>query len=246
MPSRIGGALAHGSTWKGMLDGRLHRGPRPLFWGGGRHGDECFRHLDDHALEGCLAYGELARWEKRRPLGPARYLYFWADGIYFQHAGWSTTSNASWSSSKRATSGAARNCWWQSKPTAIARQRPVVARAAARKVSSGAASRSVATSELAVGDGALGFWKALRESHRHDARTALLPPWHKIRHDVLRSSVMPRSPHVGQANGVQGCSRCRTSGVGYSTDHRASERREGVRLASVEAYGDQATTRPSA
>ena len=40
------------------------------------------RRCTNGAIEGCLQ-GELARWEKR-DLSARRYLYFWADGIYFQ------------------------------------------------------------------------------------------------------------------------------------------------------------------
>ena len=62
---------------EGHLDGRLHRGPG-CSSGAGRRA----LGLDDHALEGCLAR-RAGGWEKR-DLSARRYLYFWADGIYFQ------------------------------------------------------------------------------------------------------------------------------------------------------------------
>ena len=80
--------------------------------------------------------------------------------------GWSTTSNASWSSSAP-TSGAARNCW--ESPTAIARAPS--RGASCCSISSGAASRwrpswpSETSARLLEG---------LAREPRHDARTALL------------------------------------------------------------------------
>ena len=112
---------------EGHLDGRLHRGPAALLGpdAPGLSASTITRLKD-------VWQGELARWEKR-DLSARRYLYFWADGIYFQPR---MEHDASWSSSAP-TSGAARNCWQS--PTAIARAPS--RGASCCSISSGAASR---------------------------------------------------------------------------------------------------------
>ena len=100
--------------------------------------------------------GELARWEKRDL--SARTISISGPTGSISSPGWSTTNNASWSSSAP-TSGAARNCWQS--PTAIARAPS--RGASCCSISSGAASRW--RPSWPSGDGAPGFWKALRESH---------------------------------------------------------------------------------
>ena len=115
---------------EGHLDGRLHRGPGRSSGAGRARA----LGLDDHALEGCLARraGALGKSATSRPgaisiSGPTGSI---------SSPGWSTTNNASWSSSAP-TSGAARNCWQS--PTAIARAPS--RGASCCSISSGAASR---------------------------------------------------------------------------------------------------------
>ncbi len=100
--------------------------------------------------------GELARWEKR-DLSARRYLYFWADGIYFQPRmehdkqcilviigadQWGRKELLAIADGYRESAQS-----WRELLLDLKRRGLEVAR------------------ELAVGDGALGFWKALRESH---------------------------------------------------------------------------------
>ena len=100
--------------------------------------------------------GELARWEKRDP-SARRYLYFWADGIYFQPR---------MEHDKQCILviiGADQ--WGRKELLAIADgYRESASRGASCcSISSGAASRW--RPSWPSRDGALGFWKALRESH---------------------------------------------------------------------------------
>ena len=98
--------------------------------------------------------GELARWEKR-DLSARRYLYFWADGVYFQPR-----------------MDHAKQCilvivgadqWGRKELLAIADGYRESAQSW-REVLLDLKRRGLKVApELAAGDGALGFWKALRE-----------------------------------------------------------------------------------
>ena len=100
--------------------------------------------------------GELARWEKR-DLSARRYLYFWADGIYFQPR---------MEHDKQCILviiGADQ--WGRKELLAIAGGYRESAQSW-RELLLDLKRRGLEVApELAVGDGALGFWKALRESH---------------------------------------------------------------------------------
>ena len=100
--------------------------------------------------------GELARWEKR-DLSARRYLYFWADGIYFQPR---------MEHDKQCILviiGADQ--WGRKELLAIADGYRESAQSW-RELLLDLKRRGLEVApELAVGDGALGFWKALRESH---------------------------------------------------------------------------------
>jgi putative transposase len=100
--------------------------------------------------------GELARWEKR-DLSTRRYLYFWADGIYFQPR---------MEHDKQCILviiGADQ--WGRKELLAIADGYRESAQSW-REVLLDLKHRGLkAAPELAIGDGALGFWKALREIH---------------------------------------------------------------------------------
>ena len=99
---------------------------------------------------------ELARWEKR-DLSARRYLYFWADGIYFQPR---------MEHDKQCILviiGADQ--WGRKELLAIADGYRESAQSW-RELLLDLKRRGLEVApELAVGDGALGFWKALRESH---------------------------------------------------------------------------------
>ena len=100
--------------------------------------------------------GELARWEKR-DLSARRYLYFWADGIYFQPR---------MEHDKQCILviiGADQ--WGRKELLAIADGYRESAQSW-RELLLDLKRRGLEVApELAVGDGALGFWKAVRESH---------------------------------------------------------------------------------
>ena len=100
--------------------------------------------------------GELARWEKR-DLSARRSLYFWADGIYFQPR---------MEHDKQCILviiGADQ--WGRKELLAIADGYRESAQSW-RELLLDLKRRGLEVApELAVGDGALGFWKALRESH---------------------------------------------------------------------------------
>ena len=100
--------------------------------------------------------GELARWEKR-DLSARRYLYFWADGIYFQPR---------MEHDKQCILviiGADQ--WGRKELLAIADGYRESAQSW-RELLLDLKRRGLEVApELAVGDGALGFWKALRASH---------------------------------------------------------------------------------
>ena len=100
--------------------------------------------------------GELARWEKR-DLSARRYLYFWAGGIYFQPR---------MEHDKQCILviiGADQ--WGRKELLAIADGYRESAQSW-RELLLDLKRRGLEVApELAVGDGALGFWKALRESH---------------------------------------------------------------------------------
>jgi len=103
-----------------------------------------------------LWQGELARWEKR-DLSARRYLYFWADGIHFQPR-----------------MDHAKQCilviigadqWGRKELLAIADGYRESAQSW-RELLLDLKHRGLDIApELAIGDGALGFWKALRETY---------------------------------------------------------------------------------
>ena len=100
--------------------------------------------------------GELARWEKR-DLSARRYLYFWADGIYFQPR---------MEHDKQCILviiGADQ--WGRKELLAIADGYRESAQSWCELLLDLKRRGLEVAPELAVGDGALGFWKALRESH---------------------------------------------------------------------------------
>ena len=112
--------------------------------------------LDDHALEGCLARraGALG---KARPLGPALSLFLGRRDLFPAPDGARQAMHPGHHRRRpvgpQGTAGNRRR---------LPRERPSRG-ASCCSISSGAASE--VAPELAVGDGALGFWKALRESH---------------------------------------------------------------------------------
>ena len=100
--------------------------------------------------------GELARWEKR-DLSARRYPISDRRGS-ISSPGWSTTNNASWS-----IIGADQ--WGRKELLAIADGYRESAQSW-RELLLDLKRRGLEVApELAVGDGALGFWKAVRESH---------------------------------------------------------------------------------
>ena len=101
--------------------------------------------------------GELARWEKREPLGPALSLFLGRRDLFPAPDGARQTMHPG--HHRRRPGGAARNCWQS--PTAIARAPS--RGASCCSISSGAASRWRLSWPSETG--ALGFWKAVRESH---------------------------------------------------------------------------------
>ena len=98
---------------------------------------------------------EHAHWRKR-DLSAKRYVYFWADGIHLEARLEDAKRSASWSSSARRRR--ARRSWSASL-TACARAR----RSWRELLLDLQNARPVVAPELAVADGALGFWKALGE-----------------------------------------------------------------------------------
>ena len=138
--------------------------------------------------------GELARWEKR-DLSARRYLYFWADGIYFQPR---------MEHDKQCILviiGADQ--WGRKELLAIADGYRESAQSW-RELLLDLKRRGLEVApELAVGDGALGFWPAgLAREPRHDARTALLAA-----QDRQRSEQVAQDPSKPRPRGT-----CRTSG----------------------------------
>ena len=150
--------------------------------------------------------GELARWEKR-DLSARRYLYFWADGIYFQPR---------MEHDKQCILviiGADQ--WGRKELLAIADGYRESAQSW-RELLLDLKRRGLEVApELAVGDGALGFWKALAREPRHDARTAL-----------LAAQDRQRSEQVAQVPPSQG----QGAPAGHLVGRDQGSGREGVRL----------------
>ena len=100
--------------------------------------------------------GELARWEKRG-LSARRYLYFWADGIYFQPR---------MEHDKQCILVIIGADQWGRKELLAIADGYRESTQSWRELLLDLKRRGLEVApELAVGDGALGFWKALRESH---------------------------------------------------------------------------------
>ena len=150
--------------------------------------------------------GELARWEKR-DLSARRYLYFWADGIYFQPR---------MEHDKQCILviiGADQ--WGRKELLAIADGYRESAQSW-RELLLDLKRRGLEVApELAVGDGALGFWKGLAREPRHDARTAL-----------LAAQDRQRSEQVAQVPPSQG----QGAPAGHLVGRDQGSGREGVRL----------------
>ena len=100
--------------------------------------------------------GELARWEKR-DLSARRYLYFWADGIYFQPR---------MDHDKQCILVIIGADQWGRKELLAITDGYRESAQSWREVLLDLKRRGLQVApELAAGDGALGFWKALREIH---------------------------------------------------------------------------------
>ena len=116
--------------------------------------------LDDPSRLKAVWTASWLRWEKRRPLGPVLSRFrIGPTGSISSGSGWSTTNNASWTSSAPTSGLAARTLLAMSADRAIARVRPVVALQLLLDLKR--RGLDVAP-ELAVGDlGRSDFWKAL-------------------------------------------------------------------------------------
>ena len=150
--------------------------------------------------------GELARWEKR-DLSARRYLYFWADGIYFQPR---------MEHDKQCILviiGADQ--WGRKELLAIADGYRESAQSW-RELLLDLKRRGLEVApELAVGDGALGFWTGLAREPRHDARTALPAAQDRQRSEQV-AQISP-----GQSQGAP---------AGHLDGRDQGSGREGVRL----------------